>query len=286
MFFAPALLALNEPSLGNHVKILCLSSGMLCLAGTIDSGPYNEVQIRTWLIDCIGDADGLGETRKKELVKSGMSLGLRHEDDVFVIDSPYVAPLLSPLLHNWQMLIPPNSEFQDSITKTWNKDSIAKLLSSAFAPQLMNVMTSKSATAPTATIDVLITFDSAGVSSHPNHISLYHGSRQFIANLIHNRPGWRAPVDLYTLTSVNIVRKYISFLDTISSTLIMLVTKKELGDHPTPLIFLSGPGEVRTAQKAMTTAHISQMKWFRWGWIGLSRYMVINDLRLEKITAP
>jgi len=32
----------------------------------------------------------LGETRKKELVKSGMLLGLRQEDDVFVIESPYV----------------------------------------------------------------------------------------------------------------------------------------------------------------------------------------------------
>lgn len=40
--------------------------------------------------DVIGDADGLGETRKKELVKSGMLLGLRQEDDVFVIESPYV----------------------------------------------------------------------------------------------------------------------------------------------------------------------------------------------------
>lgn len=27
MFFAPTVLALTEPSLGNHVKILCLSSG-------------------------------------------------------------------------------------------------------------------------------------------------------------------------------------------------------------------------------------------------------------------
>jgi N-acetylglucosaminylphosphatidylinositol deacetylase len=35
-----------------------------------------------------GDADGLGETRKKELVKSGMLLGLRKEDDVFVVENP------------------------------------------------------------------------------------------------------------------------------------------------------------------------------------------------------
>jgi N-acetylglucosaminylphosphatidylinositol deacetylase len=29
MFFAPALLALTKPKFGNHVKILCLSSGSL-----------------------------------------------------------------------------------------------------------------------------------------------------------------------------------------------------------------------------------------------------------------
>lgn len=44
-----------------------------------------------------GNADGLGETRKKELVKSGLTLGLRQEDDVFVVDSPYAAyHFLSP----------------------------------------------------------------------------------------------------------------------------------------------------------------------------------------------
>lgn len=41
-----------------------------------------------------GDADGLGETRKRELVKSGLALGLRQEDDVFVVESTYVLPLL------------------------------------------------------------------------------------------------------------------------------------------------------------------------------------------------
>jgi N-acetylglucosaminylphosphatidylinositol deacetylase len=41
----------------------------------------------------IGDADGLGETRKKELIKSGMSLGLRKEDDVFIVESAYVSIL-------------------------------------------------------------------------------------------------------------------------------------------------------------------------------------------------
>jgi len=64
----------------------------------------------------------------------------------------------------------------------------------------------------------------------------------------------------------------------------MAISKKQMGEHPSPLLFLSAPQEVRIAQKAMTNAHKSQMRWFRWGWIWLSRYMVVNDLRLEKVT--
>lgn len=70
MFFAPTVLALTRPDLGNHVKILCLSSG---------------------------DAAGLGETRKRELVNSGLRLGLRRgedvyvvDDDVYVLDAPFL----------------------------------------------------------------------------------------------------------------------------------------------------------------------------------------------------
>ena len=57
---------------------------------------------------------------------------------------------------------------------------------------------------------------------------------------------------------------------------------KERGDFPTPLLMMSGPGDVRRAQVAMTTAHQSQMRWFRWGWIGVSRYMALNDLTRVK----
>jgi len=175
-----------------------------------------------------------------------------------------------------------HSDFPDSMASTWDKVKIADLLCSAFAPNLSKPMTSKGPDAPTATIDVLITFDQSGVSSHPNHISLYHGARHFISSLIHNRPGWQCPVDLYTLTTTNIARKYTSIFDALISLVAMAFSTKQMGDHPSPLLFLSGAADVRTAQKAMTTAHISQMRWFRWGWIGLSRYMVVNDLKLEK----
>ncbi|KAI0424450.1 putative deacetylase LmbE-like domain-containing protein [Xylaria sp. FL1042] len=241
MFFAPTVLSLTRPDTGNHVKILCLSTG---------------------------NADGLGETRRRELVKSALLLGLRKEDDIFCLDSP---------------------DFPDSMTATWDSDRISALLSSAFAPRL----TSGPKEAPTAAIDALITFDGSGVSSHPNHISLYHGARAFISSLLRRiRPGLASPVDLYTLTSVGVLRKYTSFLDTLPTMFALLfrgraARRENDKGNPGTLVSMSplfGRREsYGTARRAMTGAHQSQMVWFRWGWILLSRYMVINDLQLQHV---
>lgn len=193
-----------------------------------------------------------------------MLLGLRKEDDVFVVDSP---------------------DFQDSMTATWSKEKVSGLLSSAFAPHLSTHESKTTGSkAPTATIDVLITFDNTGISSHPNHISLYQGARHFISSLIKNRPGWECPVDLYTLSSINIVRKYSSAFDALTSLISVALSKKrkDHDKHPGKLMFMSGLEDYMQAQKAMTNAHVSQMRWFRWAWIVLSRYMVLNDLKLEK----
>ncbi|KAI9676646.1 MAG: N-acetylglucosaminyl-phosphatidylinositol de-N-acetylase [Trizodia sp. TS-e1964] len=233
MFFAPSLLALTRPELGNHVKILCLSSG---------------------------NADGLGQIRSKELVQSGILLGLLKADDVLVIEQP---------------------EFQDSITGNWSAHDISVLLSKAFAP---NIKKSPSKSAPQTTIDVLITFDKDGVSAHPNHISLYHGGRAFVSTLMRHHPGWACPIALYTLTSTSIMRKYTSFLDALVTMIsCALLSNRKIGPAPNPLVFINTPLELGKAQKAMTTAHKSQMRWFRYGWIWASRYMIVNDLRLEKV---
>jgi len=178
-------------------------------------------------------------------------------------------------------------DFQDSMTTTWDTAKIKTLLSSAFAPHLKPGSPSQS-DRPTATIDALITFDAGGVSGHPNHASLYHGARAFVAGLVHGKDGWRPPVDLYTLTSINMLRKYTSFADVVP-TLASWAFGSDFKDkqHPAALVFLNGLGNggITTAWKAMTTAHKSQMVWFRYGWIAFSRYMVVNDLRLEKVKA-
>ena len=169
------------------------------------------------------------------------------------------------------------------MTTPWDATRISSLLSSAFAPSLASSHKNLS-TPPTASIDVLITFDAHGVSGHTNHISLYHGARAFVAALVRGKPGWQAPVDLYILSSVALARKYTGFLDVLA-TLVTWALRTPMRNkaHPGGLVFLSGVGAggVATGWSAMTAAHKSQMVWFRYGWIALSRYMYMNDLRLD-----
>lgn len=167
------------------------------------------------------------------------------------------------------------------MTVTWHPRLISNLLTTAFAPKMASIPSTE---APQTTVDVIITFDAHGISSHPNHKSLHGGAHTFLKALMHRHSGWECPVKLYTLTTTSIIRKYASLLDAPFTIVSAILSKKELGDFPTPLLFVSSPIGYRTAQKAMTTAHKSQMRWFRWGWITFSRYMVLNDLKKEKVT--
>ncbi|EME47872.1 hypothetical protein DOTSEDRAFT_86256 [Dothistroma septosporum NZE10] len=204
-----------------------------------------------------GDADGLGHIRKQELARSCLLLGLRSSEHVVVLE---------------------DQNFPDSMTADWDPRLVSQTLMKYFGPK-----EGMSRDAAVATgIDVLVTFDERGVSGHPNHISLFNGATTFLRQLMQGRAGWECPVKLYTLTSTNTVRKYSSILDSVITVMGCFLTRKEAGSYPTPLVSVSTPGDVRKAQKAMTTAHKSQMRWFRWGWIGISRYMVINDLQKRK----
>ena len=165
------------------------------------------------------------------------------------------------------------------MTVTWHPRLISNLLTTAFAPKMAS-MSSKEA--PKANIDTIITFDADGISSHPNHKSLYIGAHAFLKALMHRHSGWDCPIKLYTLTTTSIFRKYLAIVDAPATLIGAMIQKKELGGFPTPLMFVSSPIGYRTAQKAMTTAHESQMRWFRWGWITFARYMVLNDLKKEK----
>lgn len=236
-----------------------------------------------------------------------MHLGLRDKSDVFVVDNP--------------------AHFPDSMTTEWPETQIASLLASAFAPDVSSQPTATSATRrkphsngsahdnddsqpPTATIDVLLTFDPSGVSNHPNHRSLYHGARAFLSSLMKGKSGYTCPVTLYTLTTTNIIRKYLGVFDA-PVTMIRCIIQNFLSGNDKNdssataasnsanirvqegasresrryrrLLFVSGIPELFKAQKAMVVGHKSQMVWFRWGWITVGRYMVVNDLNREVI---
>ena len=216
---------------------------------------------------CAGDADSLGEIRKQELAASGALLGLRSASDVLVIEDP---------------------TFPDSMTTTWPADKIAHILSSAFSPASSSSKKGSWSEEPTATIDTLITFDARGISSHLNHISLYHGARHWLSALMVGRSGWKCPVELYTLTTTNILRKYIGAFDA-PVTMVMGgwraagMAQRKKKEEPPSLLFVSDYGQWRRGQSAMVKAHTSQMRWFRWAWIGIGRYMVVNDLKREII---
>ncbi|KAL8680374.1 MAG: hypothetical protein Q9186_003403 [Xanthomendoza sp. 1 TL-2023] len=214
-----------------------------------------------------GNADGLGQRREKELHVSGQMLGLRSKDDVLVLNSP---------------------DFVDGMNTKWEVEKIANILRQAFSSQQAQ-KGRESDDAPTATIQVLITFDRSGVSKHPNHIALYHGARAWLNGIMKGKRGWRCPVEFHTLTSVSIVRKYTSFLDAPTTMLLgFLSGLKSSGRHGKSegrkqALFVNDIGQWRQGQKAMTRAHKSQMRWFRWGWITFGRYMVVNDLKREII---
>lgn len=185
----------------------------------------------------IGNAEGIGSIRKQELQKSALLLGLKSTSDVTVIE---------------------DDKFPDSMTKDWPPKDIAELLESHIRA---------------TNTDTIITFDQAGISSHPNHRSLYKGVLQFVA-------AQNGPPAVYTLVTTNTLRKYSSLLDAPYTVLKALLFRLNHNAHEDPgrLVFVSGAKAYAQARRTMTEAHKSQMVWFRWGWIGLSRYMVVNDL--------
>ncbi|XP_063368968.1 N-acetylglucosaminyl-phosphatidylinositol de-N-acetylase [Cydia amplana] len=110
-------------------------------------------------------------------------------------------------------------------------------------------------------IDTLVSFDRGGVSSHPNHSAVFYAiAYMFVEKLLPAR------CTVYTLDTVNILRKYWGFLDLPLS--FVLSSKR---------YFLRWT-ESRRVVRAMKR-HRSQMVWFRHLYVMFSRYMIINTLR-------
>ncbi|KAL5480896.1 GPI12 [Sanghuangporus weigelae] len=209
-----------------------------------------------------GDAEGLGETRKSELEAALDVLGIR-EGRRWLLDEP----------------------FHDNITESWD----AKLIAQQIKPYIEDNK-----------IDVILTFDELGISSHPNHISLERGVRAFLSE------SPRRYLRAFSLKTTDLIPKYTGaaagvFAKYEEVICVLLPNSSLLQALPTPLampflstsstadcskfdgeeangraLFLSSWPEYVTALFAMQE-HQSQLIWFRWLYMLFSRYMWVNE---------
>ncbi|KAJ8608967.1 hypothetical protein MRB53_039406 [Persea americana] len=352
MFFAPLLTRLTRPSAGNRVKILCLSTG---------------------------DANGLGDVRKGEVKRAAEMLGVENgERDVLVLDDQrfrdgmgevwgregVVDALGRTIVRGWEdgdtkkiMAMEEgalaSTEQVGSKTSSRSQEqegrddgpSRRRQPSTKAKTKVTAATISEGGVGKQANLDVLITFDKHGVSSHPNHIALFHGAVAFIEGLSSLSPPSSTSrtsldtsqqatsslkgdaanrLELYTLPSIPLYRKYISLLDVLPTLILAIIyrfrvrsrvstagkdkdknldkgnakgklkgkgkdesqgkadsrsARQREAEYPSSIVVISGPWEYARAAKAMVTGHWSQMVWFRWGWVGMGRYMVVGELR-------
>ncbi|KAI6225630.1 N-acetylglucosaminylphosphatidylinositol deacetylase [Aphelenchoides besseyi] len=167
-----------------------------------------------------GNADGLGTTRTSELVAACKQLG---------IPSQFLT------IMNFDGL-------KDGDCK-WETEKLARIV-------LQH--------AERLDIEVIISFDGRGVSSHSNHIACFH-ALQFLYTNGHIPSG----TQIFVLETVSIFRKYVGIFDVHCS-------------YMSPTFMLcAAPWTVWLAMRK----HRSQLVWFRYLYMIFSRYVMINTLK-------
>ncbi|XP_041741550.1 N-acetylglucosaminyl-phosphatidylinositol de-N-acetylase [Coregonus clupeaformis] len=112
-------------------------------------------------------------------------------------------------------------------------------------------------------INLVLTFDGRGVSGHSNHTAIYKAV-SYLAS-IGNIPD---DCSLLSLSTIGVLRKYLSFLELPISWLL-----------PSDLCCIIGSKGYGQAKRAML-CHRTQLLWFRYLYIWFSRYMIINTFQV------
>ncbi|PIA46813.1 hypothetical protein AQUCO_01500392v1 [Aquilegia coerulea] len=174
-----------------------------------------------------GDADGKGNIRKEELYHACTTLKIPRQQ-IKILDHP---------------------ELQDGFDNMWSSILIAKILKEETASQ---------------NIDLLITFDSYGISGHRNHRDVHNGICTFLCEELHGS------IEAWELVSTSIIRKYSGPLDVWLSILSAKNSRGRmyclLNKHP------------QKSYMAMAQ-HQSQWIWFRKLFVSFSSYTYINVLK-------
>ncbi|VFQ94413.1 unnamed protein product [Cuscuta campestris] len=175
-----------------------------------------------------GNADGMGDARKQELYLAAATLKVSPHQ-VKVLDHP---------------------DLQDGFGKVWNSDLLAKIMKEE---------------ADNNSIDVVISFDSYGVSGHCNHCDVHRGVRKLLQDASYKN------VEAWELVSSNIFRKYIGPIDAWLSLLYVKL-------HPNGKVHFLINGHPRRSFAAMAQ-HLSQWVWFRKLFVSFSSYTYVNSLK-------
>jgi len=183
-----------------------------------------------------GNNDGLGSRREPELRSSLAILGIPPERS-FLLNHP---------------------QLQDNYTQVWDPEIVVQ----SVLPYILRYK-----------ITLLLTFDHMGVSSHPNHYSLYYATRRLLASLAPEATPMRA----YALRTHPILVKYSGWVTLLSKLYPNPYQIRDVAASGMPALrFTSGIASYLTTFRAMNQHH-SQMVWFRWLYLLFSSYMWRND---------
>ncbi|ORE09621.1 LmbE-like protein [Rhizopus microsporus var. microsporus] len=149
-----------------------------------------------------GNAQGLGQLRKKELVRSCQTLGV-HPGDVKCINDPTL---------------------QDSMEVTWDPVTISN--------HIQHYVTKEK-------IDTIITFDGYGVSGHTNHRAAYLGTKKFTDSNSSIRLYTLTSIPIYRkyIGIMDLWTPKKEELRLISPPISYLVTHKAMRQHQTQLVW-------------------------------------------------
>lgn len=211
-----------------------------------------------------GDAVGasMGTIRSQELRNSARIFGIDAQD-VFILDT-----------------------YADGMDIQWSAEDVSSSLQ-----KIIDVSSEKENT--------IITFDSLGVSNHPNHISLFHGCKHYfdtvVNSVVQTKPQSHQQAKLYVLKSLSFWEKYsFTFLtniellvDFVSRFFLSNILKININisffdsfaskELPSIKVY-SDLNMLSLSYAAMAYGHFSQMVWFRYGWLIFSRYLTFNHL--------
>ncbi|TFY82464.1 hypothetical protein EWM64_g1549 [Hericium alpestre] len=209
-----------------------------------DASPLSKAEVFSLCIS-VGNADSLGDTRRIEFERSLDVLGIG-EKQRWVLDV---------------------DGLQDNFTEKWDTSLIADVV----RPYVLE-----------NDITTILTFDEHGISSHPNHVSLYYGVSYLLSNLSHEGPLRTA----YALASVPTPAKYLGptapLLAKLDGVLSYCDARSIASNCPyaTRLpgmpVFVAGMRQYLTAVRAMRQ-HRTQLVWYRWLYVLFSRYMWVNE---------